>query len=518
MSDADVGTTADSSVVEAVSWRGTKLKDRYQIERELGRGGFGVVYLARDEQLHGRPVVIKVLLEQAPEQAEWFTKKFHQEREALARLDHPGIVGVLDAGETPEGKPFLVMQFVDGITLRVALRQGAMPLGRAASLVKQIGQALSAAHEKGVYHRDLKPENVMLQDLGGGEELVKIIDFGIATVREARAATQAEQTRVAGSGPYMAPEQLLGKPGARSDIYALGVIAYELVTGKRPFHPESLAHMYILAKQGVKTKPRELRPEVPEAAEACILRALAAEEAARYSKARNFGEELARALAVGTLAAPEPVVEKKSRRGMMAGLVAGVLAAGAAAWVGLRPPPGAFHYSIQVQRYRDENPVGQPFVLAGEMLFQAEHRIRVRVTGERAGYLYILNEGPLAAGGAPSYNILFPGAGEAAKLAANQEISIPAAKEHGIEFDQQEGAEKLWLIWAGKEVAEMEAAKRFGEAEHGGAIGDANLVRSIQAFLGKQKAAVVEKQEANQQTVVRGRGEVVARLMRLEHH
>src|SRR5437868_2923234 len=200
-----------------------KLKDRYLIERELGRGGIGVVYLAHDTQLLSRPVVIKVLLEDSS-QDEWFKKKFRQEMEALARLNHPGIVGVLDAGQMPDGKPFLVMQYVEGAPLRSLIRYEGMDMEMAAGIIRQVGYGLTAAHEKGVYHRDLKPENIMVQ-LGDGEAQVKLIDFGIATVKDSQVATSHETTSVAGTVNYMAPEQLMGKPAASSDIYALGVIA-----------------------------------------------------------------------------------------------------------------------------------------------------------------------------------------------------------------------------------------------------------------------------------------------------
>src|ERR1044071_3036039 len=203
------------------------IKERYQVERELGRGGIGVVYLARDLQLMSRPVVVKVQLE-ASAQNEWFKKKFHQEMEALARLDHPGIVAVLDAGQTQDGKPYLVMQYIEGHVLRDAMKKGGMDLPRVARIIRQVGQALTAAHEKGIYHRDLKPENIMLQRPGDDDEQVKLIDFGIATVKDSETATNRETTTVAGTASYMAPEQLLGKPVAASDIYAMAVIAYEL--------------------------------------------------------------------------------------------------------------------------------------------------------------------------------------------------------------------------------------------------------------------------------------------------
>src|SRR5256885_6716975 len=164
---------------------GTLLDGRYLIERELGRGGIGVVYLARDQQFKVRkPVVIKILLDEleASRLEGWLLKKFRQEIEALALIDHPGVVGALDAGELPNGKPYLVMQYVEGVNLRSLMRVEGMDLTRVAHLMRQISQALSAAHDKGIHHRDLKPENIMLQKISEGEEYVKLIDFGIASV------------------------------------------------------------------------------------------------------------------------------------------------------------------------------------------------------------------------------------------------------------------------------------------------------------------------------------------------
>ena len=162
---------------------GEVLNERYLIQNELKRGGMGVVYLARDQQLHSRPVVVKVLLDDAY-QSEYIVQKFSQEVEALSRINHPGIVGIIDAGELPNGKPFIVMQYVEGVTLRSVMNPEGMNLERAAELLRQIGRALTAAHNRGIFHRDLKPDNIMLQDLGHGEEQIKIIDFGIAKVKD----------------------------------------------------------------------------------------------------------------------------------------------------------------------------------------------------------------------------------------------------------------------------------------------------------------------------------------------
>src|SRR5436190_18839029 len=218
---------------------GETLDGRYQIENELGRGGVGVVYLARDLKLHNKRVVIKVLHDKSL-QNEWVVQKFQQEKEALARVDHPGVVGILDTGELPDGKAYLVMQFIDGVTLRSQIKPEGMPLDRAAEIIKQTGRALSAAHERGIFHRDLKPENIMLQSFGRGEEQVKIIDFGIAKLKDSLVAPSTVTGATAGTVAYMAPEQLSGKPvSAATDIFALGAIAYEIVAGRKPFNPET---------------------------------------------------------------------------------------------------------------------------------------------------------------------------------------------------------------------------------------------------------------------------------------
>jgi TolB-like protein/class 3 adenylate cyclase/Flp pilus assembly protein TadD len=205
----------------------------------------------------------------------WIRQKFLQEMEALSRIDHPGVVGVLDSGLTAEGKQFLVMQYIEGVTLRSAIEPGGMNFGRAAGIIRQIGQALAAAHEKGVWHRDLKPENIMLQRLGG-EDHVKLIDFGIAGIQDSQFT--GEKTKVAGSLSYMAPEQFSGHPCEASDIYAYGVVAYEILTGTLP------------------GETGESRPKLPEAAERTIRKALSLRPEDRQSSAREFSEELYRTL------------------------------------------------------------------------------------------------------------------------------------------------------------------------------------------------------------------------------
>jgi serine/threonine protein kinase len=278
---------------ETMSESGLKFKDRYLIEKELGRGGIGVVYLAKDLQLHGRPVVVKVLLDQSSNNA-WFIKKFRQEVESLSRLDHPGIVQVIDSGETPYGKPYLVMQYIKGRDLRALIKSEGMDLQQVAFLIRQIGSAITAAHDQKITHCDLKPENIMLQELADGELQVKVVDFGIAKIKDSQVSGSIP-TDVAGTLPYMAPEQMEGKPAASSDIYALGVIAYEMVTGRRPFSVTSLNPLEVI-RAGLRIKPQDLRPELPDAAQEIIIKTLSYNPEDRYSRAKDIGELLAQAL------------------------------------------------------------------------------------------------------------------------------------------------------------------------------------------------------------------------------
>jgi len=274
---------------------GTILNKRYRIERELGRGGIGVVYLARDRRLHNLPVVVKLLLERLgdSEDRAWFEKKFKDEIRALAQIDHPGVVRALDVGELEDGSSYLVMQHVSGADLRSLIQPAGMDLTRAAALIRQIGHALSAAHQKGVLHRDLKPENIMLQTVNS-EEFVKLIDFGMATVLDSPGSVKT--TIVAGTIYYMAPEQMQGRPSTSSDIFGMGVIAYEMVTGCLPFIPRTPYELVEIQRAGVKIKPREVRPDMSESAQAMILRALEFDPGKRYQSAAQFGDKLATAL------------------------------------------------------------------------------------------------------------------------------------------------------------------------------------------------------------------------------
>jgi serine/threonine protein kinase/Tfp pilus assembly protein PilF len=268
----------------------TKLKDRYRISHQIGSGGFGVVYLAFDEDLPPRKVVVKVLIDRQSDS--WTEKKFRTEIQALATLNHPNIVSISDSGSTSDGRPFLVMEYVEGNRLRDLIKPEGMSLPLVADMVRQIGGALHAAHRSGIWHRDLKPENIIVQTLEEGAQRVKVIDFGIATVSEPNGPAE-KTSRLAGTIRYMAPEQLRGKPSSASDIYALALITYEMVTGRTPFPAETVLELHAMQAAGVKVPPRKLRPNLPEATERCILKGLRFKAQNRQPGAIVFVRELA---------------------------------------------------------------------------------------------------------------------------------------------------------------------------------------------------------------------------------
>ena len=261
---------------------GTRLS-HYTLVEEVGAGGMGVVYRARDERLE-RDVAVKVL--PAGSLDEVTRSRFRREAVALSRLNHPHIGMIHDFG-SEEGTDFLVMELVRGRTLRDRLRDGALPVEEAVAIAIAVAEALEEAHEQGVIHRDLKPENVLLTTKGW----VKVLDFGLAALRSAPGATVVTETLTAanmltGTLPYMAPEQLLGKQAdGRADLYALGVLLYELSTGRRPFEAEVQAALIgeILHKQAAA--PSSRRAGIPLWVDGVVSRCLEKEPAGRFENA-----------------------------------------------------------------------------------------------------------------------------------------------------------------------------------------------------------------------------------------
>ncbi|MEO7522361.1 MAG: serine/threonine-protein kinase, partial [Gemmatimonas sp.] len=210
------------------------LPDRYRIERELGAGGMATVYLALDVR-HNRQVAIKVL--HAELAAVIGLERFLKEIELTAALQHPNILALFDSGEV-DGRPFYVMPFIDGETLRQRLeREQQLPIADAVLIATQVASALAYAHKRGVVHRDIKPENILLHD-----GRAAVADFGIALAVQSAGGQRMTQSGLSlGTPQYMSPEQAMGEREitARSDIYALGAVTYEMLTGEPPFSGSS---------------------------------------------------------------------------------------------------------------------------------------------------------------------------------------------------------------------------------------------------------------------------------------
>jgi hypothetical protein len=273
---------------------GTVVGDRYRIVERLGTGGMAVVYRG-EHQLLRKGVAVKVLLPEVAVDAE-MAKRFEAEAVAAAKLDHPNCVAISDFGKTAGGQLYLVMELIDGRPLSTVVGGGErIEWQRAVDIARQILRGLARAHELGVVHRDLKPSNIMLVSRNGGWEIAKIIDFGIAKIIGESAVGPRVETKagtVFGTADFIAPERLLGKSGddARSDLYAVGVMLYEMVTGTRPFTAEDALTIVRKAITEPTPPPSQVAPDVklPSKLEAAIMTALAKEPEHRFQSARDF--------------------------------------------------------------------------------------------------------------------------------------------------------------------------------------------------------------------------------------
>jgi eukaryotic-like serine/threonine-protein kinase len=267
---------------------GSVLGGRYRIEANIGAGGMAVVYRGFDPVLN-RTVAIKVLNPQFATDAS-FVDRFRREAQAAARLNHPNIVGVYDHG-ADDGTQYIVMEFIEGRTLAAALSAGRRPSPmQAVEVTQHICDALAAAHAQGVIHRDIKPENVMVTRDG----TVKVMDFGIARLLSGP-ETAPQTSAVLGTASYLSPEQAQGQPvDARTDIYSLGIVLYEMLAGRPPFTGESPVAIAYKQVNEAPLPPSELNPEVSPSLDAVVMRTLAKNPANRYQSAEEFAEDLDR--------------------------------------------------------------------------------------------------------------------------------------------------------------------------------------------------------------------------------
>jgi len=512
----------------------------YRILNLIGKGGMGRVYSAEDSRLH-RKVALKILPEESTQQPER-VRRFEQEARAVSALNHPNILTIYEVGEVA-GTHYIATELVEGDTLRH--RVGArMPLRKILDIAVQAASALAAAHAAGIVHRDIKPDNIMVRPDG----LVKILDFGLAKLTEAAgvvdenmATALSEPGRVMGTWMYMSPEQVRGKDvDARSDIWSLGVVIYELACGRSPFVAATATDTIVSIVDREPVRLAEFGVEVPEELERILARALAKDREQRYQSIKDMWldlKQLSQELELGTITRvtrtrsvvartpPEKPEAKGARYTRAAFSAIAVLAIAALAWGAWRTrhrsaavaaPQRELSYSLLVQKMRDGKPYDEPFLSTGREIFENGWKFRFNFSAPQPGSLYLLNEGP-GPGGAVVLTMLFPLAsahGGVAQLAANERV------ETGwFVFDQHQGTEKFWIVWSTRPVDELELAAREANSQNQGVITDPQSSTRIRDLLVlySTPAPTLTSDSLHYQTQLRGPGDRLANAIELEH-
>jgi beta-lactam-binding protein with PASTA domain len=352
----------------------TLFDGRYRVLRKLGSGGMADVYLAEDEEL-GRRVAIKILNDRHANDDQ-FVERFRREAKNAAGLSHPNIVSIYDRGEA-EGTYYIAMEFLDGRSLKEQLvARGPMPIGDAITYTRQILNALRFAHRKGVVHRDIKPHNVMVDT----DSRLKVTDFGIA---RAGASQMTEAGAIVGTAQYLSPEQARGAAvDQRSDLYSIGVVLYEMLTGQVPFTGDTPVEIAMKHLSDTPRPPSTLRPEIPPDLDMIVLRALAKNPDDRFQTAEEMDAELERVAGGGAVT----TITADAATAVLSGAS---LATAPTAIAPPRRPPGAARAGTY--RYAEPPPRRRPFwpwllalvllVLAGVAAWYAVDRIQDSLSG-----------------------------------------------------------------------------------------------------------------------------------------
>ena len=548
----------------------------YLILDHLGTGGMGEVYLARDSRLD-RTVALKILGSDVAADKRRM-QRFRQEAKVASSLNQPNILTIFEFGEV-DNLTFLAAEFVDGETLRDYLRGNRLKLTEILEISIQILAALDAAHEARIVHRDMKPENVMIRRR---DHVVKVLDFGLAKLTEKRRGTPGNLSSdeeavtefktapglIMGTVSYMSPEQARAKAiDARSDIWSTGVMIYEMVAGTKPFGGSTTAHTIV---EILEKEPAPLThaggPEVPAELDRIVAKSIAKHPDERYQTAkdmlidlRNLKKRLeldaeierssafphapTSAIAAETVEQPRATQSdtraiSKRKLGLVLALLVAVVGGvfGVNAFRNMRSTPAVqpasnptslvlpaaeqrLTYWITVQKFRDEQPYQDPFYLRGEINFEANYRIRLNVRSDRPGYLYVMNEGPADTTKELQYVSLFPS--ETANsgsdvLTANQTVIIP--EKTWFKFDEEQGVEKVWLVFSEHAIPELDGIKAFASARTGGLITNAPLNRAVNSFLISHAADKVMVERGEKHTLLKTAQNVLVYPIRLEHH
>jgi serine/threonine protein kinase len=535
----------------------------YLILKKLGAGGMGEVYLAKDSRLD-RTVALKVLSPDVSSDKRRM-QRFRQEARVASSLNQPNILTIYEFGEMKD-LTFLATEFVDGQTLRAYLHDKRLKLTEILDIAIQILAALDAAHEASIVHRDIKPENVMIRRR---DHVVKVLDFGLAKVTEKRLSVLVEHDSeleaatafktapgiIMGTINYMSPEQAQAHAvDVRTDVWSTGVLIYEMVAGSMPFSGATTSHtiVQILEKDPVPLSQVTKEPIPPEL-ERIVSKAMTKDPDERYQTAkdmlidlRHLKKQLDLKAEIDRTSSPdvavsvvdEPVPASSKKRVLLMALVAMVLATAAifavSVWRSRReraatpivtsPSPPVvteertLTYWITVQKFRNDKAFQAPFTLAGEINFEEDYRIRVHVRSPQPGYLYVVNEGPTTSA-SPEFVTLFPS--ETANkgssfLTAGDVVLIP--EESWIQFDNQQGVEKLWLVFSEASVPELEAVKQFANRKTRGLITDVTLNKNVQNFLTNPSLSKSGAEKGETLTTVKAAGKLLVYAIKLQHH
>jgi serine/threonine protein kinase len=537
----------------------------YVILDALGSGGMGEVYLANDTRLD-RTVALKVLSQDIASDHRRM-QRFRQEAKIASSLNQPNILTIFEFGEV-EGLTFLATEFIDGVTLRSHLHRKRLKVGEILDIAIQVLAALDAAHEAHIIHRDIKPENVMIRRR---DNVVKVLDFGLAkaaaerksstfTAQESEAATEFKTAPhvLMGTINYMSPEQAQAHPvDVRTDIWSTGVMIYEMVSGLMPFKGATVSHtvVQILEKEPVPLTQFTQR-KAPEELQRIVAKALAKSPDERYQTAKDMlidlrslkkkldveaeihrtsSQETPRATVVSEEVGRGPQQRRVLGLALIAMAVATVGIFGFSIWRASRvrtgepvatPPPApvaveerTLTYSITVQKYRNNKPFQEQFTISGEMIFEADYRIRLNIRSPQSGYLYVLNEGPREASAAPEFVLLFPSStanNGSPFLNAGQVVTMP--EKSWIWFDTEKGIEKLWLVFASEAVPELEAVKEFAGTRTVGLINDPAKISAIQNFIAAHSGSKPSAEKGDKETTVKGTGKVLLHPIKLDHY
>ena len=530
----------------------------YVILDTLGAGGMGEVYLAKDSRLD-RTVALKVLAEDVASDKRRMLR-FSQEAKIASSLNQPNILTIFEFGEIDD-LTFLATEFIDGKTLREYMKGQKLKIAEVIDIATQVLAALDAAHEARIVHRDIKPENVMIRRR---DRVVKVLDFGLAKVTERKlsmltgdnseleTATEFKTAphTVMGTVNYMSPEQAQAHAmDERTDIWSTGVLIYEMVSGLMPFKGATTSHtiVKILEKDPVPLTQFKKR-KVPAELQRIVAKALAKSPDERYQTARDMlidlrslkkrvdvEAEIERTSSPDT---PRDTVEDlrpQKKRVLvfaligMAVVTAGIFAVNIWRASRVRPNPAVIApapveqrtltYSITVQKFKDNKAYQDPFTLPGEINFEAGYRIRVNVRSPQSGHLYVLNEGPPEPSTQTQYVALFPSSTAnqgSSLLNADQVVQIP--EQTWFRFDQEQGTEKLWLVFSDEAIQELEALREFTSTRTGGLITDPARNQAVQNFLTTNSAHKPEAEKSDTQTTIKTPGKLLVYAVKLEHH